>query len=182
MSQRIVDACCLINLYASGSVLDILRALEGGLFIPDLVKRESLFIRREDDQDRTILVPQAIDLTEALAGGLLHRCQLEDETEAEQFVQFAAALDDGEAVCLALAKCRHWTVATDDRKALRLAEAEGIMTITTAEIVKLWASSCHATDDVVAAVLHSIERYARFSPPKGSVLYDWWIQLSATRA
>ena len=59
MPQRIVDACCLINLYASGSVLDILRALEGGLFVPALVKDESLFIRKEDDQDQTILVPEA---------------------------------------------------------------------------------------------------------------------------
>ncbi|MHB1038164.1 MAG: hypothetical protein ACYC35_27545 [Pirellulales bacterium] len=180
MPRRIVDACCLINLYASGSVLDILRAVEGGLFLPNLVKQELLFIRREDEQDRTILVPEAIDPAAALADGLLHRCQLENDVEAEHFVRFAAAVDDGEAICLALAKCRRWAIATDDRKAIRLAKAEGIPTITTPEIVKLWADSCKATDESVAGVLQRIERYARFRPRKDAPLHDWWGGLSSS--
>ena len=179
MPQRIIDACCLINLYASRNVLGILRSLEGGLFVPDLVKGESLFIRKEDDQDQTILVPEAIDLTEALAEGLLHSCQLENETEAQHFVQFATSVDDGEAICLALAKCRNWMVATDDRKAIRLAKAESISTITTAEIVKLWADSCNATVETTAEILQRIERYARFSPRKDFPLHDWWGRLSS---
>jgi predicted nucleic acid-binding protein len=178
MPQRIVDACCLINFYASGNVLGILRALDGGLFVPDLVQGESPFIRKEDDQDRTILVPEAINLTEALNEGLLHSCQLENDVESEHFVQYAAAVDDGEAVCLALAKCRHWVVATDDRKATRLARAEGIATITTAEIVKLWADSCKATDKAVAEILQRIERCARFRPRNDFPLHDWWRRLS----
>lgn len=43
---------------------------------------------------------------------LLHRCQLENEIEAEHFVRFATDVDDGEAICLALAKCRKWEIAT----------------------------------------------------------------------
>lgn len=174
MPQQIADACCLINLYASGCVLDILRILEGGLFVPDLVEGESLFIREKDDHDQTILVPKAIDLSEALAEGLLHRCQLENEVEAEHFVRFATAVDDGEAICLALAKCRNWVIATDDRKAIGLAEAEAIATITTAEIVKLWADSRNAADKALAEVLRRIERYARFCPRRGSPLQQWW--------
>jgi predicted nucleic acid-binding protein len=170
----------LINLYASRNVLAILRVLEGGLFVPDLVRDESLFIRKEDDQDPTILVPEAIDLTEALAEGLLHRCELENETEAGHFVQFATSVDDGEAICLALAKCRNWVVATDDRKAIRLARNESINTITTAEIVKLWTDSCNATDEAIAEVLRRIELYARFSPRKDFPLHDWWRKLSSS--
>lgn len=179
MPQRIVDACCLINVYASKNAHNILRALKGGLFVPDLIKDESLFIRKEDDQDKTALVPAPIDLTEAIAEGLLHRCRLENEVEAQQFVEFATSVDDGEAICLALAKCRGWVVATDDRKAIRLAKAEGINTITTAEIVKLWADSCKATDEAIAEIQHRIEYYARFRPRKGSPLYEWWERLSA---
>lgn len=176
MAQRIVDACCLINLYASGSFLDILRAVEGGIYVPALVTEESLFVRKEDDQEQTetALVPESIDLTNALAEGLLRKCEMENEVEAEHFVRFAAAVDDGEAICLALAKCRNWTVATDDRKAIRLAKAESITTITTAEIVKLWVARCNATDEAAAEVVRRIERYARFSPRKGSPLQDWW--------
>ncbi len=182
MPQRIVDACCLINLYASGSFLDILRALEGAIYVPTLVTEESLFVRKEDDQDQTTLVPEGIDLTDALTEGLLHKCEMENEVEAEHFVRFAAAVDDGEAICLALAKCRNWTVATDDRKAIRLAKAESITTITTAEIVKLWVDGCNATDEAVAEALRRIERYARFSPRKGSPLQEWWKRLSPLSA
>ena len=182
MPQRIVDACCLINLYASGSFLDILRALEGAIYVPILVTEESLFVRKEDDQDQTTLVPEGIDLTDALTEGLLHKCEMDHEVEAEHFVRFAAAVDDGEAICLALAKCRNGTVATDDRKAIRLANAQGITTITTAEIVRLWVDGCNATDDAVAEVLRRIERYARFSPRKGSPLQEWWKRLSPPSA
>ena len=46
-------------------------------------------------------------------------------------VEFAAQIDDGEASCLAIAKSRGWLVATDDRKAIRLAVKSGISVITT---------------------------------------------------
>ena len=108
---------------------------------------------------------------------------MENEVEAEHFVQFAAAVDDGEAICLALAKCRNWTVAqrTTERQ-FGLANAQGITTITTAEIVRLWADGCNARDDTVAEVLRRIERYARFSPRKGSPLQEWWKRLSPPSA
>src|SRR5208282_3989663 len=124
-----------------GNPLDILRAQAGGVFVPDLVKRESLFIRREDDQDQTLLIPAAVDLSDALVDGVLRECKLESEAEADEFVRLASILDDGEAACMALAKCRSWIVATDDRKALRVARSEGVATITTPEIIKRWADS-----------------------------------------
>jgi predicted nucleic acid-binding protein len=177
MSKRIIDACCIINLYASGSAIDILRVFEENFFISELAEKESLFIRKEDDQDRTLLVPEAIDLSEAFSQGLLQRCQLETDAEADHYLRFAAEVDDGEAICLALAKCRGWTVATDDRKAIRLAKAENIDTITTAEIVKYWSDSRNAAEPAIREILQRIERYARFSPRKNSLLYDWWLSI-----
>ena len=174
MPDQIVDACCLINVYASGNPLGILRALAGGVFVPDLVKRESLFMRREDDQDRSVLVSQAIDLSAAIAAGVLRACAAETEQEADEFVRLASILDDGEAVCLALAKCRSWIVATDDRKALRVARAEGVATITTPEIVKRWADAGSTESPGITDVVRKIERYARFIPHKNAVLCRWW--------
>lgn len=179
MPQRMVDACCLINLYATGKTLDVLRSFEGDLFIPDLIRRESLFIRRPDDEDSTKLVPEPIDLSAALAGGWLHECRCESEVETDEFIRFAAAVDDGEAICLALAKCRGWAVATDDRKAIRVARDEGIATITTPELVKHWADAFRAKDEDTATVLHNIERFARFRPRKGAPLADWWERVAA---
>ena len=176
MPDQIVDACCLINVYASGNPLEILRALAGEVFVPDVVKHESLFIRREDDQDKSVLISQAIDLSDALADGVLRECKLESEQEADEFVRLASILDDGEAACMALAKCRSWIVATDDRKALRVAQAEGVPTITTPEIIKRWADSRSIEVGGLTDVVRKIERYAKFIPHKNAVLFSWWEQ------
>ena len=143
-------------------------------FVPDLVKRESLFIRQEDDQDPSVLVSHAIDLSDALAAGVLRECKLENEQEAHEFVRLASVLDDGEAACMALAKCRSWIVATDDRKALRVARSEGVSTITTPEIVKRWADAGSIEPVGITDVVRKIERYARFVPQKSAVLFTWW--------
>jgi len=43
MADQIVDACCLINLYASGRDARILQACRG-VFVPDHVRGEALTI------------------------------------------------------------------------------------------------------------------------------------------
>jgi predicted nucleic acid-binding protein len=177
MPDQIVDACCLINVYASGNPLEILRALERELFVPDLVKNESLFIRKEDAEDQTLLVPEAIDLSDALAKGAIKECRLESVQEFDEFVRLAATLDDGEAICIALAKCRKWIVATDDLKALRVAQSEGVQTITTPDIVKYWADSHSIEASTLSSVIQNIERFARFMPRKSAVLRQWWEQV-----
>jgi predicted nucleic acid-binding protein len=98
--------------------------------------------------------------------------------EAEEFVRLARILDDGEALCLALAKCRGWVLATDDRKAIRVANDESVATVTTPELIKHWADSCRAENDAIATVLRNVERFARFTPRRGMLLADWWEQLA----
>jgi hypothetical protein len=110
MSERIIDACCLINFYATGTEDSIFQAC-GGFRIPAQVKNEALRIRRFDEEDPTRLVPQDIDLGDAISAGLIQTCQLEGQDELDAFVRFAMGLDDGEASCLAIAMSRGWTVA-----------------------------------------------------------------------
>ena len=179
MPRKIVDACCLINLFAAGNTSEILRAFEGDLFVPDFVKGETLYIRQPDEEDGATLIPKPIDLAPALEDGLLHLCRIENQAESEEFVRFAGILEDGEAACLAIAKCRAWAVATDDRKALRVAAAEGVATVTTPELVKLWADSRKIGENVLRTVLHNIERFARFSPRRDAPLRGWWLRYVA---
>ncbi|MCH8044504.1 MAG: hypothetical protein IID44_12365 [Planctomycetes bacterium] len=161
MPGKIVDACCLINVYASGRPLPILRSLGGDLFLSDVVRGEALSIRCRDvdneGEDVGSLVPEAIDLSAAFQAGLIQECQVEGESETESFVNFAMELDDGEAASLAIAKCRGWTVATDDRKAMRVAQSHGIPTLTTPEIIKIWAEDARAKDEDIAEVLRNIQ-------------------------
>jgi predicted nucleic acid-binding protein len=83
-------------------------------------------------------------------------------------------LDDGEAACLAIAKVRGWTLATDDRKGRREAGALGVPVVTTPELVKRWADATKADDEAVAKVLKAIQDFARFFPHKTMPLHPWW--------
>src|SRR6266540_3934446 len=135
---RIVDACCIINLYAAGNMLALLPALGGEWHVPVLVTTEALYVRKPDPEDAARLVKEAIDLKPALDAGILRTCDAATDAETALFVELAVALDDGEAMCLAIAQSRGWTLATDDRKARRIAAERGVPLISTPELLKQW--------------------------------------------
>lgn len=175
MAEAIIDACCIINLYAAGEMVSFLSALEGSFYAASIVVDESFYVVRRDRDDPEKTVMEEVDLTIAFKAGVLHKCDPENDEENALFVRFASEVDDGEAVCLALAKSRGWSVATDDRKAQRLARESGISVVTTPELVKRWADASKAPDREVSAVLRRVRDCARFVPRRGSILYDWWV-------
>jgi predicted nucleic acid-binding protein len=59
--------------------------------------------------------------------------------ELERFVKIATALNDGEAMALAIVCHRGWRLATDDRKAARIADSFGVQVGATSELVRQWA-------------------------------------------
>lgn len=174
MAEQIVDACSLINIYASGKIRAIIPACGGSFYVSKQVQGESLSIRQPDPADPSLLIPSPIDLSKEIADGMIKECQLEGKEELETYVNFAIHVDDGEASSLAIAKSRKWMVATDDRKAIMLAKDSGITVITTPELVELWAKTAKATDKEIAETIRAIERFARFRPRRASPLYEWW--------
>lgn len=177
MADQIVDACCLINLYASGSLKAIISACGGDFYVSEEVRRESLSIRQVDPADTSLLIPSPIDFSPEIFSGLIKECRLETKEEIDLYVNFAIEVDDGEASSLAIAKSRSWTVATDDRKAIRLASDSGIDIITTPELIERWVKNSKATDDEIKLTIRAIERFARFRPRRGSPLYTWWYSM-----
>ena len=177
MSERIIDACCLINLYASGKENSIFQAC-GKFWVPIRVQNEALRIRRVDEDDPARLVSQNIDLGDAIASGYIQTCQLEGQDEVDAFVRFAMQLDDGEASCLAIAMSRGWTVATDDRKARRIASENGIALISTPELIQRWIDVTSPSELVISELLRKIERFVRFRPRRVDPLHDWWVAFS----
>lgn len=178
MSDAIVDSCCVINLHAAGNLPSLLPALGRRLHVPEKVLEETLYVRERDGGTtggEPKLVQRAVDLSAALAAGLLHRCDLEGKDELELFVRLAAVVDDGEAACLALAKSRGWTLATDDRKGRREAATLGVPVVTTPELVKVWADATSAAGAELVRVIENIQTFARFTPHKSMPLYQWWL-------
>jgi hypothetical protein len=174
MPDAVTDACCAINLFAAGRG-DALWTAGGFVWhVPSHVARESLFVRKPDPDDPAKLIPEPIDLQPLIDGQVLHICDLADGPETALFVDLAAHLDDGEAAAVAIAKARGWTLATDDRKARRLAGERGVVTVTTPELVKAWAVATGATAGEVAEALTNIQTFARFTPHKTMPLAAWW--------
>ncbi|MEZ6069462.1 MAG: hypothetical protein R3C10_04130 [Pirellulales bacterium] len=172
MSDKIVDSCTLINLYGSARPLDILGAC-GGMHVTPQVRKESLGIRADDPENPGELLSASIDLNAAIEKGLLTTCEL-SAREFELMVAYARELDDGEASSLAIAQVRGWRLASDDKKARRIAKEDGIIVISTAELVHHWSLQARLSDTEIAAALRAIARYARFTPPADDSCAEWW--------
>ena len=97
-------------------------------------------MRQHDPAQPGGVITVPADLTPFLASGLLTLCQPDDPQEQARFIHYAAQFrSDGEAMCLAIAEARGWTVATDDRKAIRVAGQAGLTVMSCPELVKAWA-------------------------------------------
>ncbi|MBM4036372.1 MAG: hypothetical protein FJ291_31945 [Planctomycetes bacterium] len=172
MADGIIDTCCLINLVAAGHMGDWLPLLGWRWHVPSAVTGEALFLRGTDAAGKPVKEP--VDLRPLTADGTLGVCEADSGQEKALYVLLAAELDDGEAVALALAKCRNWLLATDDKKCRRLAAELGAAVLTTPELMKRWADAASPGPAELAAALRRIEGRARFMPTHDSPMHDWW--------
>jgi len=175
MAPIILDACCLLNLYASGRLKEIVESLPEPVVVSDyIVQREALFVTfKEFEQDEEQKRP--VDLNPLVSAGLIKVMSINSEEERGTFIDLAAELDDGEAITVSLAEHRGCCVATDDRKALRvIAGRSSIQTISTLELVKRWAELRNVSRMEIKSVLSLIWTGASYYPGERELLYPWW--------
>jgi hypothetical protein len=76
---------------------------------------------------------------------------------------------------LALAECRGWTVATDDRRAILVAHQAGLTVVSCPELVKVWADANRPDATRLVQVLTDILTLAQFRPNPKLPGYQWWV-------
>lgn len=172
----LLDACCLVNLYASRNIEAVLQSLP---FRFGVVRRvmevEATYVlvggEGEDAEDR-----EPVNLTPLLNSGLLEIVDIDTEDEAEAFVNLAFDLDDGEARTIAVAIHRGDIVATDDRKARQVVEhlVPPVMLISTTELLRQWSLAEGIAEDQIRRALFDIQQRGRFLPPRHDPLREWW--------
>ena len=172
MDDVVVDACCMINLYAAGGLRKRLSLLGGRWYVPTAVVVEALYVHIEQ-ADGTI-EKSAIDLQSFVDDGTLLSCTVESAEELELYVDLATRIGDGEAMALAIAKSRGWTLWTDDRKAKRITDGLSVSVLTTPDLVKRWADSTILSRDELRDTLRLIEDRAHFFPAASHPLHSWW--------
>lgn len=176
MASADIDACCLIDLLASGHAAAILQACGYAWHLPVAVQSEVLYIRQPDPNQVGKLVLVQVDLNPLIKSGTLCLCQPDNDLEKDGFTQYATQFrSDGEAMCVALAESRDWTIATDDRKAIRVSQRAGLSVVSCPQIVKKWRDVTKPDKTTLATALKDIERFAQFHPNPSMPEYQWWI-------
>lgn len=172
----ILDACCLINLYATGRLREIASVLPFRLAAADYVlEREALSVwTSAAGNDPPAQEP--LDLSQLLDERLLAVERIELPEEEALFVDLAADVDDGEAVTGALALHRRYALATDDRKARRvLSERDpSLPLVSTPELVRDWAERSALPAADLRGALDAIRSRASYVPAERDPLYQWW--------
>ena len=172
-----IDACCLIDLLASGQAEAILRATGYAWHLPSAVQAEVQYVRQHDPDNPGSYRNVPVDLTPLVKSEVLTPCQPDDPQEQAQYVHYATLFrSDGEAMCLALAECRGWTVATDDRRAILVAQQAGLTVVSCPELVKAWADATRTDTSTLKQVLNDIQMLAQFRPNSSMAESDWWSQ------
>ena len=172
-SVAILDACVLINILASGRAQEILTGCEYKFGICTVVSKKSIYLRAADPN----APPDTVDLEPFVKSKCLTVYALTGNQEQTLYVDYAADLDDGEAITLSLAFSRGFTVATDDRKARRIfLEDTGDMTrlLSTPQILKSWSPRAGLTAVELKKMLLEVSRRGRFSPHSGDPEFTWW--------
>ena len=170
----LLDASCLLNLYATSRLLEVAQALPWQLAVVDYVmEQEALYVRTVELYEGEVETVQ-VDLSPLIEGGLLVVVRLETAGEEAHFVELAANLDDGEAMTGVIARNRGYAVAIDDRKARRvLGEwAPGVRLVSTLELMQQWGASVPIED--VSRALRSMRHGARYFPGPRDPQYEWW--------
>lgn len=174
MDELLLDACVMINLAASGIPIGDLAGRNDVAFVMVRVAaREALYIRAIDDRDRR----EAIDVADHAHRGEITLVDLRPD-ELPTFVDLAGHLDDGEAASLSAAIHRRLPLATDDRKARRLAQARtpAVDLVTTSGLLRGWASDQEPLARVSDA-LRSVEVRASFVPGRDDPYRGWWMRV-----
>jgi predicted nucleic acid-binding protein len=173
-SHIVLDACCILNFYASGHFIKILKSIPAQVVVTEVVREKELITLQsiKDEENRG-----AIQFETAITQGLLLVVDFESDLEAETFVNYAAELgDDGESATCAIAVHRGWAIATDDKRATSFSkrEAPHLQVLSTLEIIKNWSEADNLTLVDLQTILSAIRIKGKYIPHKNHPLLSWW--------
>ncbi|MCP5098743.1 MAG: hypothetical protein GY943_24595 [Chloroflexi bacterium] len=180
----ILDACCVMNLYASGKMEGIISSITESVAVTVYVMDVEALTVYEKSKSMSPDKKELIDLQPFLDEGCLFLADLDSNEEKLAFIQFAALrLDDGEAMTLAIASSRNWAVATDDRAAQRIIKIQHkhIQTISTPEIIRHWNETTNPEAEILRQAIINIEQRANYLLGKRHPLFEWWQSSKKTR-
>ena len=163
-----------MNLMATGCAAEILTALEITLIVHPAVAMDAVYLEgRREGEPR-----ERVDLSALSASGLVLEVSL-NAAEPDLVVELAASVDDGEAEVIAIAVARQLPMATDDRKARRIAARRSVTVVSTPELLWQWQEASVLPAPRMGEVLQTISRRSHYRPGISHPLYEWWNSFGA---
>ena len=167
----LLDACVIINLYATDQLEMIARSLDTKFLVVEQAAAEVGQLR-EMVNGEVIVTP--IDLSKHIEQSVVGLVRL-DEAEYGLYVSLATTVGDGEAATIAVAQQRNILLATDDRKARRVCASQGLQEPSrTLSLVKAYAEAVSLREAEILETLQKIRNRASFVPPRADPDVDWW--------
>jgi hypothetical protein len=172
----ILDACCIINLFASQQMRAILESIPKSLSVAAYIKDHEALRIFTGPIGNVQESSELIDLQPFINDRLLVLVDIETEDETNTYINFSERLDDGEAITGAIAVNRNWAIATDDAASLKLFQSRSphIALVSTLELVKHWVDTIYPGDELVHETLLNIRIRGRYFPHRDHPLYEWW--------
>ncbi|MFD7655999.1 hypothetical protein ACFV4N_18660 [Actinosynnema sp. NPDC059797] len=167
----LLDACIAINLVATNHAEDIAESLG----IRFLMVRQAVNECGELDvvQDHVVVRRRSAPADVPPLAKVLTLV----ESELDVYVELARDIDDGEAATIAVARSRSLAIATDDRKARRVAVEVGLATPTgTTALLREYAEATGSTPQQLAALLRRVRDEASYVPRHTDENFTWWQQ------
>jgi predicted nucleic acid-binding protein len=169
----LLDACAVVNLYATRWMEPILVANGSSFAVADVVASEAQFVLRgglrEDARER-----EPIDLHPFLTVGLLDVIATDVEEELLTFIDLTREVGEGEAMTAALAIHRGWAVVTDDRKANRVLSNRGVALRTSLDLIRVWGDSPPVSQEMLRIALTDLRQRGTYDPSRRHHLRGWW--------
>jgi predicted nucleic acid-binding protein len=169
----VIDACCTLNLLATGRELDILDALDLKLLDTEFASKESLWLWTPPDEEGQ-RHQEPVSTTHLRRLGLLTETPLDTDELADAFVACVEHINDADASCIALARVLRLPLITDDRKERRIAtklfpELELVSTLDL-----FHEASANWTEQQRLEVAVALRWRGNFAPPRRDPRADWY--------
>jgi predicted nucleic acid-binding protein len=171
MKLLLNDSSVLVNLLAADCLAEIAADLDWQLAICVAVRDEVTKLRDPATGDTA-----PVDITPLIASGLLQVLELAGEREQMLYVGQVIAVDDGEAMSIAIAASRGLELAIDDKQAsnhVRRAFPE-MKLWTTPGILKYWTEAASISAERLREIIGLIQARARYFPARSHPLFAWW--------
>lgn len=170
----ILDACCVLTLYGSGHMREVLAALPGPVYVSEYVVEEEALTVYDGPPGDIRSEKTEVELGPLLEDEIVKITSLWSD-ERDTFLQLAQLLDDGEARTLAIAASRGWTIGTDDKRALKVCRQKtDCQPVTTPEFMRHWAKSTGPPHEKIEQALRDIYARAVYIPGSSHPEYEWW--------